>query len=65
MRHHAEVLDNLRRMKEEGVKAWIEAEEKRWLCPQCKDPVEWYARSCFHCGTEQQRRLPKLPTDKK
>ena len=65
MRHHAEVFENLRRMNEKGVIAWLEAEEKRWLCPQCQAPVDWYARSCFHCGTQQPRRLPKLPADKK
>ena len=65
MRHHAEVLDNLCRIRDEGVSAWLEAEEKRWLCPQCQRPGEWYARNCFHCGTEQPRRLPKLPADKK
>ena len=60
MRHHAEVLDNLRRIRDEGVSSWREMEEKRWLCPQCGSPVDWYARTCFHCSAAQPRRL--VPT---
>ena len=65
MRHHAEVLDNLRRMQETGLEAWLREEEERWRCPHCQAPVDWYARSCFQCGTEQPYRLPPLPRDQK
>ncbi|MBN1614518.1 MAG: DUF3795 domain-containing protein [Deltaproteobacteria bacterium] len=65
MRHHAEVLDNLRKIAEVGVEAWLEGERKRWLCPHCGSPSDWYARTCFHCGKDQPRRLPSLPRDEK
>jgi len=65
MRHHAEVLDNLRRIAEIGVEAWVRQEKERWRCPQCQAPVDWYARTCFQCGAEQPRRLPSLPRDQK
>lgn len=64
MRHHAEVLENLRRMHEMGIEAWVKAEEERWRCPQCHAPVDWYARTCFKCGATQPYRLPSLPRDK-
>lgn len=63
MRHHAEVLDNLQRMREIGVTAWLTEQEERWRCSHCGAPVEWYARPCFQCGTPQPRRLPSLPKD--
>jgi len=63
MRHHAEVLENLRRMQEIGLEAWLKKEEERWRCPQCQAPVDWYAQTCFKCGTEQPYRLPSLPRD--
>jgi hypothetical protein len=63
MRHHAEVLENLRRMQEIGVEKWISIEEERWHCPGCGIQVDWYARTCFECGIEQPFRLPKLPRD--
>jgi len=65
VRHHAEVLDNLRRLQEIGLEAWLKQEEERWCCPQCQTPVDWYARTCFQCGAEQPYRLPTLPRDKK
>ena len=65
MRHHAEVLDNLRRMREIGLEAWLKKEEERWRCPQCGTPVDWYAQTCFRCGTEQPYRLPSLPREQK
>jgi len=65
MRHHAEVLDNLRRLQEIGVEAWLKKEEERWRCPQCGTPVDWYAQTCFRCGTEQPYRLPSLPREQK
>ena len=65
MRHHAEVLDNLRRLQEIGVENWLRDEEERWRCPQCQAPVDWYSRSCFQCETPQLHRLPSLPRDQK
>ena len=61
LRHHAEALKNLRRQQETGVEAWLKEEEERWRCPQCQAPVEWYAQTCFHCGTPQPNRLPSSP----
>jgi hypothetical protein len=63
MRHHAEVLENLRRMREIGVEKWIAAEEERWSCPGCGIQVDWYARTCFKCDATQPYRLPNLPRD--
>ena len=63
--HHVEALGNLRRQREIGVEAWLKEEEERWRCPQCRAPVEWYAKSCFRCGAAQPRRLPSLPRDQK
>ena len=65
MRHHAEVLDSVRRMREVGVTDWLMEQDKRWCCSQCGAPVEWYARPCFQCGAPQPRRLTSLPKDQK
>ena len=65
MRHHAEVLENLRRMLEIGAEKWIVEQEERWRCPGCGTQVDWYARACYSCGITQPYRLPRLPRDKK
>ncbi len=61
MPHHAEVLDNLRRLEKVGIKKHAEQEEKRWLCPQCKTPMSWYYRKCPKCGAERSKKLYKVP----
>lgn len=53
MRHHAEVLENLRHMQETGAEKWIVEQEERWRCPGCGVQVDWYARTCYSCGAAQ------------
>jgi hypothetical protein len=57
MLHHAEVLENLRHMKEVGVKEWAKSEEERWRCPQCRGTITWYDATCSHCGAKRSERL--------
>jgi hypothetical protein len=57
MLHHAEVLANLRQIKEKGVKEWTKSEEDRWRCPQCRKSLGWYDRECSKCGTKRSDRL--------
>ena len=61
MPHHNEVIDNLRRLKEKGLKKHAEEEEKRWLCPECKTPLAWYHKNCYRCGAERSKELYKVP----
>ena len=65
VRHHAEVLDNVRRQQELGFEEWLQLEYERWRCEQCGVSLEWYSKSCPRCKTAQPYRLPSLPRDKK
>ncbi len=65
MRHHAEVLQNVRHQREIGVDEWLQEQYERWRCAFCGISLDWYARSCFRCQTSQPYRLPSLPRDKK
>ena len=65
VRHHAEVIDSLHQIQQVGAAAWLKEQQERWSCPQCGIPIDWYARVCFKCETEQPYRLPKLPRDKR
>ncbi|MCW3992246.1 MAG: DUF3795 domain-containing protein [Candidatus Bathyarchaeota archaeon] len=49
--HHGEVLDNIRRLRDIGLDAWIEEQRGRWRCPTCGCAVEWYAGVCPDCDT--------------
>jgi hypothetical protein len=57
MRHHSEVLENLRQIKQMGMKKWTEHEEDRWRCPQCKANLSWYDEKCSKCGEKRSDRL--------
>ena len=60
MLHHAEVLENLRRLREDGLEKWAEYEAERWSCPQCSDPMSWYDAECSSCGAARSEHLFKL-----
>ncbi len=62
-RHHAEALSNLEDMQKIGVGEWVVKQEKKWRCPGCGIPVDWYASSCHSCGDPQPDRLPRLSRD--
>jgi len=61
MPHHAEVLENLRKMREMGIQKWARYEEERWHCPQCRLPMSWYDSKCSNCGRPRSERLFPLP----
>ena len=57
MLHHAEVLENCRRLREAGIKEWAKREEAKWSCPQCKANIAWYDQACSKCGAKRSGRL--------
>lgn len=50
--HHQVVLDNLRRIKEIGIEAWLTEQKEYWKCPACQSRTIWYQKQCTHCGGE-------------
>jgi hypothetical protein len=57
MLHHAEVLENCRRLRDVGIKEWAKREEERWSCPQCQASISWYDATCSRCGANRSDRL--------
>jgi hypothetical protein len=57
MLHHAEVLDNCRKLKEVGIKEWTKREEERWSCPKCHAKIAWYDKACSSCGEKRSDKL--------
>ena len=49
--HHSAVLKNLELIKKMGLKAWLDAEAKRWSCPECGKRFHWYSENCSECGS--------------
>jgi hypothetical protein len=57
MLHHAEVLENCRKLKEAGIQEWAKREEARWRCPQCRANIAWYDKTCSQCGAKRSEKL--------
>lgn len=56
-RHHAELPDNLRNLKQRGINEWTRHEQERWTCPQCSSPLSWYDPACSKCGAKRSDKL--------
>ncbi len=48
--HTREAASSLEAMKLDGADRWLDAQEKRWSCPDCGTPFSWYASACANCG---------------
>jgi benzoyl-CoA reductase/2-hydroxyglutaryl-CoA dehydratase subunit BcrC/BadD/HgdB len=57
MAHHSEITDNLKQLREMGIKLWTEYEENRWTCPECKTILSWYDSCCPGCGVSRPKLL--------
>lgn len=64
VRHHAEVLDNIRRQQKVGVTEWLEEQFERWRCQFCGVSLDWYARSCYRCGTKNALTIDTATGDR-
>lgn len=60
MKHHGEISDNLEQLKNMGIEAWAEFEEKRWTCPACGKMIAWYDTACRNCGAPRSKELFRL-----
>ncbi|UCE26797.1 MAG: DUF3795 domain-containing protein [Candidatus Coatesbacteria bacterium] len=50
--HHSVVTNNLERLREVGVEAWLAEQDERWTCPACGARFSWYDEKCPDCGAE-------------
>jgi hypothetical protein len=53
--HHAHIIDSLNFMKNYGVVAWVEQQDKAGSCPQCGKRLYWFTRVCPGCATQIKR----------
>ncbi|MEE9912998.1 MAG: DUF3795 domain-containing protein [Deltaproteobacteria bacterium] len=50
--HTHEAPASLAAIKRYGVDHWLDAQKKRWSCPDCGAPFSWYVPACYKCGRE-------------
>ncbi len=56
---------SLKRIKDDGVDHWLNAQRKRWSCPDCGTSFSWYATACHKCGRSLASKAHKLSGWKK
>ncbi len=60
MKHHLEIVDNLKSLQRVGIRDWALSEEKRWTCPHCKANLSWYDAECPDCKAPRPVDLFRL-----
>ena len=52
-KYHMSLIENLTCIKESGVDAFIENEEKRWACSKCGKLLCVHFGKCLYCKTNE------------
>jgi hypothetical protein len=58
-RYHMSMIENLRYLKEFGMKKFLEKEEEKWRCPECGAVICCHNGICFSCGLEKLKNKKK------
>lgn len=53
------MVDNLRYIKEHGLAKFLEAEEKKWECPNCGEVICCHNGICYNCDLEKMKTKKK------
>jgi hypothetical protein len=49
-RYAMSMIENLKSIKELGIRQFTKNEEKRWACPECGTILCVHRENCIHCG---------------
>jgi hypothetical protein len=49
-KHHLEIVENLRVLKDQGHEKWLQEQALRWQCSECGMAFSWYEGTCHLCG---------------
>ncbi|UCB44172.1 MAG: DUF3795 domain-containing protein [Dehalococcoidales bacterium] len=62
--HHADCLKNIRRQQTIGVYEWCQEEYERIRCQFCGVSLDWYAQTCYRCGTRNAQTITGFLKDR-
>ena len=49
-------IENLKNIRDKGIKSFLKAEEKRWRCPKCGGVISCHNGLCFVCDLDILRK---------
>jgi len=58
-RYNISLVENLKRMKQIGLKQWIKEQEKLYKCPECGGEISMHDNECFNCGNKYNPNMNK------
>ncbi len=53
-------IENLKRIKEEGLESFLKAEDVKWRCSKCGGVVSCHNGLCFDCDIDKLRKRKQL-----
>ncbi len=59
-RYRMSMLENLILIRDRGIDAFLESEDKKWRCPGCGGTICCHNGCCFDCGLDQLRAKKHL-----
>jgi len=62
-KYQMSMLENLQRIEEKGIRAFVKSERKRWTCPECGGTICVHRDHCPGCGKKTKRPLPPNRTN--
>ena len=54
------MIDNLKYIKENGIRQFLEKEREKWQCPECGEVICCHNGICFNCGLDKLKLKKKI-----
>ena len=54
-RYGMSMLENLDAIRQNGIRAFVRAEQERWTCRACSGTIDVHHGRCSKCGKERER----------
>jgi hypothetical protein len=59
-RYHMSMIENLKDIKEYGIKMFLTHQEKKWKCPECGGAISCHDGFCYNCGQADFKDRKKI-----
>ncbi len=59
-KYHMSMIENLEHIKENGLEAFLQEQEKKWRCPECGGTICCHNGLCLHCQLDTLKQNKKL-----
>jgi len=60
-KYHMSMIENLKDIKELGIKTLLEHQARQWTCPNCGGAISCHDGFCYQCEIEERKKKKKKP----